>query len=328
MLLSKQYMIHFIGRVVLFKPEWLCAQRKKERIIKEHETFCSQIFFCLFYFQSSSGVQPRKLIFQLKTSFDSGLVQWDKTRSCVLPNGDIIMYGKTADNNRTINVYRQGKCVKSLSPPCEHEINSLQPVLIQGSEYIAISCGSTGGCDEIYLLDPQTRKTTSAYKSPDLYPGKMCVGDPGTLYVVHNVTGERPVVNLDTRDKLFKYTGHRVSSGMETIYGLHYTTMPQKMLLFTWWDTNTIQAVDPVDGSLLWKVQWYNVTSVMQWNFNTMYHSLLTELPYQYLLTLFMCSTDHKRSYDVISHWKAQGHIFTHGNASDILIYHLYDLYM
>ena len=204
----------------------------------------------------------QKLTFQLKTSFDSGLVEWDWTRSCLLQNGDIILYGKTVGNNRTINVYRQGKCVESLRPPCEHESIRLQP--IQSTECIAISCGDPGSCHEIYLLDPHTRRVTSAYKTPDLGPGKMCVGEPGTLYVEHLVKGVSLVVKLDIRDKLFKDTGHRVNSGMENIYGFHYTTVPQKMLLFTRWKSNTIQAVDAMDGSLLWKVQWYNVASVMQ----------------------------------------------------------------
>ncbi len=149
--------------------------------------------------------------------------------------------------------------MKSLRPPCQHESIILQPVLIQGSQYVAISCGDPGSCFEIYLLDTQTRKATSAYKASNLYPGKMCVGEQGTLYAENlkcSPKEAKQVVKLDIRDKLFKDTGHRVNSGMETIYGMHYTsTGAQKMLIFSYWGTNTLQAVNAESGTVIWKVQ-------------------------------------------------------------------------
>ena len=42
---------------------------------------------------------------------------------------------------------------------------------------------------------------------------------------------------------------------METMYGMHYTSTPKDMLLFTWWKTNTVQAVDPETCSVLWSLE-------------------------------------------------------------------------
>ncbi len=211
--------------------------------------------YLIFQPTTTSTTKPRKLTFKLKSSFDTGLTDWGKTRSCLLTNGDVVLYGKTTgESDPNINVYKSGTLVRSLRPPCQHESIILQPVLIQGSEYIAISCGSLGGCHEIYLLDLLIKKVTG-YKSPDLYPGKMCVGDEGSLYVEHLVKGERPVVKLDITDEQFKEVGHRVNSQMESIYGLHYThTGARNMLLFTRWRSNTIEALHAETGDLIWKV--------------------------------------------------------------------------
>ena len=178
------------------------------------------------------------------------------TRSCVLQNGDVIVYGRTSDSDRTINIYRGGKVMRSLRPPCQHEGLNLQPVLIQGNEYLAISCNADE-CEKIYLMHPQKNEVTSAYKSPDLYPGKMCFNkEAGVLYVGHLVKWA-PVAKLDMTDKQFEEIGQRVNSRMEEgFYGIHYThTGAQSMLLFTCLKTKRIQAVDAETGSLLWKVK-------------------------------------------------------------------------
>ncbi len=197
--------------------------------------------------------RPKKLISTRKSAFDTGLVAWEKTRSCVLQNGDIVVHGKyTAESDPLINIFRGSKLRCAITP---HEYTELQPLIIQGTEYVAISGENTDGFCEIYLLHPQTLKITSAYKARNLMPGKMCVGEPGTLYVEHLVKG-RPVVKLDITDKKNKDTGHRVNSQMEAIFDLHYTSFgAKKMLIFTRWKFNTIQAVNAESGTLLWKVQ-------------------------------------------------------------------------
>ncbi len=201
--------------------------------------------------------KPQKLILTRKSSFDTGLVVWTYTKSCVLMNGDIVLYGrKTAESYPIINIYRGSKLRCAIEAPFMHEKITLQPVLIQDNHYIAITCCGPKGDHEISLLDPQTKKVTLAYKSLDLLTGKMCVGEPGTLYVVHIVEGDRKVVKLDIRDKQFKDTGHRFNSGMEWMYGMYYTSShAEKILLFSWWGTNTIQAVNAESGTVLWKVQ-------------------------------------------------------------------------
>ena len=172
----------------------------------------------------------------------------------MLQNADVMVYGKTADSDPTIYIYRGGKVMRSLRPPCQHESINLQPVLIQGSEYIAISCYADE-CEKIYLMQTQKNEVTSAYKAPNLFPTNMCFNkEAGVLYVLHQVKGF-PVVKLDTTDKQFKEIEQRVNSGTENIYGLHCThTRAQSMLLFTRWRNNTIQAIDAETGHLLWKV--------------------------------------------------------------------------
>ncbi len=47
---------------------------------------------------------------------------------------------------------------------------------LKENKRLKLSCGGPEQCQKIYLLDPETRKVTLAYKAPDLSPDKMNVG--------------------------------------------------------------------------------------------------------------------------------------------------------
>ncbi len=201
--------------------------------------------------------EPHRMEFKEISSTSTELMKWGASKTCILNNTDIVFYGReNKDNPPGFFIYSaQGELKKSIPRVCHHEVQiKLVALLIQGEEYLCVACNNEG-CDKIYAIHLSDGAVSVAYQSKWHYPGHICLGEPGVMYVHHCLNvNDRPVLQMDCSKIPFVHT-RTIQSGMENIYDVCYTNKPQKMLLFSNWPTNNIQAVDSITGAPLWQVQ-------------------------------------------------------------------------
>ena len=193
----------------------------------------------------------RQLEMHHKVTCNQDLVYWDRSRSCIMGNGDAIIYGKTSDDSPAeFHVYNaQGQKIKIFKPFCEHEHDVyLLANLIGGIEYLMVSCAD---CHKIRLYNMDTVTITEAWHDPRCKPGPMCHGPQDRVCAVDIVKG-RPVIILDSTSILFylKYTVHTQMEGHHSI-----SCVPTAdLLLITDHSPGIIRAVSFFTDKLIWQV--------------------------------------------------------------------------
>ena len=194
----------------------------------------------------------KKLKFDSHSLTETDLDAWEYTRSCVISDADIMVYGRVStDAKPVMNIYHEGRKMRSLMPPCEHEKIHLQPLVIDSDEYIAISCGGKDKCNRIYLMDPFTGKFTTAYEKDGHQPRQMCQGSLEILFVRNQ--GNNKVLKLDVSEKQFKFKGEIINTEIDGMHGMAYLTYPENTLVLTSWKNNTIRAINPDNEKEIWK---------------------------------------------------------------------------
>ncbi len=189
------------------------------------------------------------------------LMEWGKTKSTVLSTGDIVIYGRETESTPpALYIYTAGGQYKNTLPRvCKHEEDIyLLALNIQGQEYLCVSCAAPPpqGCGQIYTINIKTGKVDVAYQRDGHYPGQMCTGQPGVLYVHHckNVK-DRPILELDCSRLPFTHTGRTIQSGIENMVDMCYSSHPQPgMLIFSSTAGNKIRAVSVDTGTKLWEL--------------------------------------------------------------------------
>ena len=172
-----------------------------------------------------------------------------------------MIYGRETESTPpALYIYTAGGQYKNTLPHvCKHERQILLLALnIQGQEYLCVSCNypeSQGGCLKIYTINIKNGKVDVAYQRDGHYPGSMCTGQPGVLYVEHCMKG-RPILELDCSQLPFTHTGRTIQSGMENMFDMCYSSHPQPgMLIFTLNPPNNkIRAVSVDTGTKLWEL--------------------------------------------------------------------------
>ena len=187
-------------------------------------------------------------------------MEWGKTRSTVLSTGDIVLYGRETESTPpALYIYTAGGQYKNTLPHvCKHEENiCLLALNIQDQEYICVACNelkAKGGCKKIYTINIKNGMVAVAYQWDGHYPGSMCTGQPGVMYV-HHCAGESPILELDCSRLPFTHTGRTIQSGMESMYDMCYSSHPQPgVLIFTHLTGNKIRAVSVDTGTKLWQL--------------------------------------------------------------------------
>ncbi len=188
-------------------------------------------------------------------------MEWGKTLSTVLSTRDIVIYGRETESKPpALYTYTAGGQYKNTLPHvCKHEEEiCLLALNIQGQEYLCVSCAppSPRGCGQIYTVNIKNGKVSVAYKRDGHYPGHMCTGQPGVIYVQHSLNvKDRPILELDCSRLPFTHTGRTIQSGMETMYDMCYSSHPQPgMLIFTSPRVNKIRAVSVDTSTELWEL--------------------------------------------------------------------------
>ena len=170
--------------------------------------------------------------------------------------GDVILYGKTSDNDSPkLHVYNssatswQKEC--EISALCKHKDTAkILPVTIKGQEYFAISCWD---CKKIRLYNMKTKQITIAFHDPSYYPGWMCQGDMGHIYIVSFVTGSLPILQLDCSHPQFSLI-KTIQSGMNMFYAICYIPTHRLIAVSDNKESNKVRAVSCDTESTVWQL--------------------------------------------------------------------------
>ena len=185
-----------------------------------------------------------------EATHDLRLVLWGDTRSCIMRNGDVVIYSKTSKNSRAeFHVYNtHGQKIKTIKRLCEHEEwIDLLSVIIDGINYVTVSCLR---CNKIRLYNMDTAAITEAWHSPEHLPGKMCHGAQGKICVVDSVMGF-PVLILDSTTHHFQLE-NTVQTNMKKYHDICYIPTVD-VIVISDWDPSIIHAVS-LTSQILWEL--------------------------------------------------------------------------
>ena len=171
-----------------------------------------------------------------------------------MKNGDIIFWGETVDNSVLpllhIHNAKENK-LNYLPALCQHTQNiDVQAITIQNTEYIAVSCAH---CNAIRLTSRSSNdhKVSMAFQDKSYWPGQMCEGSEGTLFVV-NLTKEISILVLDSSTTDF-HVKDVVKTDTKAVYDICYVPF-QDILLIGNWNPGMIRAVSMKTHQTLWEV--------------------------------------------------------------------------
>ena len=190
-----------------------------------------------------------RLVLKHEVTHDLGLVFFSYTQSCIMRNGDVVIYSKTSNSPAEFHVYNtHGKKIKTIKQLCEHEewINLLS-VIIDGINYVTVSCGD---CHKIRLYNMDTAAITEAWHNPQHRPWVMCNGAQGKICVEDDVKG-LPVLILDSTTHHFQLE-YTVQTNMKGCYDICYIPTVDVIVISTWTPSAIIRAVS-LTSQILWE---------------------------------------------------------------------------
>ena len=194
-------------------------------------------------------VTPR-FVLKHEATHDLGLVFWRHQQSCIMRNGDVVIYSKTSKNSRAeFNVYNtHGQKIKTIKQLCEHEEwIYLLSVIIDGINYATVSCHD---CHKIRLYNMDTAAITEAWHNPEHWPGRMCNGAQGKICVVDFVMGF-PVLILDSTTHHFQLE-NTVQTNMESYYDICYIPTVDVNVISAWEPSPIIRTMS-LTSQILWE---------------------------------------------------------------------------
>ena len=199
---------------------------------------------CFLVFKMMPG-----LVLKHETTCDPGLVFFGSERSCIMKNGDVVMYGKTSDNSPAeFHVYDSHKQkIKIFKQLCQQNRNKSLSLFFGNIEYLMVSCSE---CHKIHLYNMDTASVTEAWYDPRHKPGPMYHGPQSTVCVVDDMKGI-PVLLLDSSTAHFQLK-NTVQTNMEKYYDICYISTVNTMVLNAW-DPSIIRAVS-LTSQILWEL--------------------------------------------------------------------------
>ena len=204
--------------------------------------------------------------------------------SCVLSTGQIVIcdtechkgeYKLHISNSDGIST---GQTVQSICEHCSELFNpyKLLPIIIGGTEYIAVSCQM---CNMIRLINPidLNQEFLVAYEGDSLEVGPMCLGQTGTLCIVSAYSGQVSLLDCTTTKFTLKrrlckiddlcsvYTPSVKSFQINNLMadGICYIKDHDFIVLSSWLH-NRICAVRGSDGKMVWDIA-NQITNLAEW---------------------------------------------------------------
>ena len=145
------------------------------------------------------------MIATLAIKWKTGLLAESSTRVRVLSSGIIIIWGRVS-HKRSFRLHffqRNGTPTgQTLYGTCRHKDNlHLLPVIIHGTEYLAVSCKD---CKNIKLINTEdlSQGPVAAFKGS---VGPMCLGEAGTLYMIEESSHHLSVIDCSKQKFTFIY---------------------------------------------------------------------------------------------------------------------------
>ncbi len=189
-------------------------------------------------------------------TLDTGLANFNSSKLTVLPSsGTVVFWGRTdAEPAPWLYFFTGGSVAwqrqRKLIRYCEHEGLHILGLMVGGGERLAISCQK---CRVIRLFNKETNKASTAFRDEKYcFPARLCRGDPGRVYVMHNVEGPSPVVELNVSTEDFTVV-KATQSGVETYYSMCYVPAPHNLIVFTDNPGKRIRAVSMAAGERVWE---------------------------------------------------------------------------
>ena len=175
-------------------------------------------------------------------TFETELVAWRRSASCVMNNGDIAMWGKTAKKAPyEFHIYnKDARKVKKMKALCQHKKNvHMLSIVIenQNVEYLAVSCSE---CGDINLQHLTIDTAYPAFGSE--HCGSMCYGKEGQIFSTNSIE-EFPVIEIGCKRKQFVY-GKTVETKMKTVCNLCYISTKDILVIPTHTNNTTRDEFD------------------------------------------------------------------------------------
>ena len=206
---------------------------------------------CILVFQVM-----KQVTLQHKGTLDTELVSWGYTKFTAMPfTGDVVLCGKTSNADPPMShVYKcsatSWKKERSIPALCQHEGDTnLLRVIINIQDYLAISCYY---CKKIRLYNMTTGEITTAFNDPNYYPGHMCHGDTGQIYVVHNEKGSVSIQQLDCSRPQFRLI-KTIQSGMVDYFAICYINR-HGLLTVSDYSPGVVRAVSCETENVVWEL--------------------------------------------------------------------------
>ncbi len=91
--------------------------------------------------------------------------------------------------------------------------------LLRGKkEILAVSCVD---CEVIRLIDVESGEISVAFHDGHHYPGEMCLGEAGEMFVVYSIKHTVPILQLNCSTAEFSLI-RSIKSGMEMYFSICY----------------------------------------------------------------------------------------------------------
>ncbi len=142
-------------------------------------------------------------------------------------------------------------CLGPMPRFCEHEAaTQVCGVIQREKELLAMCCAD---CYVIRLYNLETGDVSTPFNNPRYYPGPMCRGDEGEMYVVHRVTGF-PILQLNCSTVPFEIK-KTIQSGMESLHSICYIPGYKLIVVSTTSAPKKIRAVSVESEEVKWEVK-------------------------------------------------------------------------
>ena len=150
-------------------------------------------------------------------TFETDLVPWRRSASCLMNNGNVALWGKTGKKSpREFHIYnKDGRKVKTIKALCPHKNVRMLSIVIENIENLAVSCSE---CEDINLQHLAIDTAYPAFSSD--HCGSMCYGKEGKIFSI-NCLEEFPIIEIGCKKKQFVY-GETVETKMKSVYDLCY----------------------------------------------------------------------------------------------------------
>ena len=188
---------------------------------------------------------PRPIKLEHKTTRETGLCYWGKTRFCVMEStGDIVFFGKeNEDHDAALHIYsfKNGwNNVAKMSTPCCRQVLYILPVIIENNERLLVSCWQ---CSTVWFCDIENGNFSQAIERKGYYPGPMCKAEGDYVYIVNLIKGPRTILKAKcTPTELIVDKIKTIHSKMEHIVFMEYLPDTNCIVLSRWKD-NLVKVV-------------------------------------------------------------------------------------